>query len=139
MATYRQVVDEISDAPEFITSVEFKHHEQPILAKAAASEEGLNDRFQHAFTELTATLSSTIIIQPAAAKQGSAQLANPVGVNDTPKGGITEHDACSAHLPTERPSINHTVRPLAPAPATSVTPTTLPIEDCHIDTKVWGP
>jgi hypothetical protein len=28
MATYKQVVDEIRDAPEFVTSVEFKQHEQ---------------------------------------------------------------------------------------------------------------
>jgi hypothetical protein len=62
------------------------------------------------------------------------QLANPVGVDDTPKGGIKEHDARNAQLPTERPSINPIVRPLAPAPTTTVTPATLPYEDYHIET-----
>jgi hypothetical protein len=36
MATDRQVDDEIRDAPEFVTSVEFKQHEQRLLANAAA-------------------------------------------------------------------------------------------------------
>jgi hypothetical protein len=113
MATDRQVVDEIRDAPEFVTSVEFKQQEQLLLANAAASKERLNGRFQQAFTELTATLSSTIITQLATAKQVSTQLASPIGVDDTPKGGIAEHDARSAQLPTERPSINPNVRPMA--------------------------
>jgi hypothetical protein len=93
MATYRQVVDETRDAPEFVTSVEFKQHEQRLLANAAASEKRLNGRFHHAFTELTATLSSTTITQLAPAQQISTQLASPVGVDDTPKGGAAEHDA----------------------------------------------
>jgi hypothetical protein len=109
MATYRQLDDEIRDAPEFVTSVEFKDHEQRLIANAAASEERLNGWLQQAFTELTATLSSTIITQPAPAKQVSTQLASPVGVNETPKGEIVEHDARSARLPTERPSIDPTV------------------------------
>jgi hypothetical protein len=99
----------------------------------------LNGRFQQAFTDLTVTLSSTIITQLAAAKQVSTQLASPVGVIDTPIGGITEHDARSAQLPTERPSIDPTMRPMAPAPATTVPPAALPDEDYHIDTKLWGP
>jgi hypothetical protein len=134
MVTDRQVVEEIRDAPEFVTSVEFKQHEQRLLANAAASEERLNGRFQLAFTELTATLSSTIITQLPAAKQVSTQIASPVGVDDTPNDGIAEHDARSAQLPTERPSINPTVRPLAQAPATTVPPRALPHEDYHIDT-----
>ena len=103
MATDRQVVEEIRDAPEFVTSVEFKQHEQRLLANAAASEERLNGRFQQAFTELTATLSSTIITQlpSSSANKVNTQLANSVGVIDTPKGGITDHDARSAQLPTE--------------------------------------
>jgi hypothetical protein len=36
MATDRQVVDEIRDAPEFVTSVQLKQHEQRLLANAAA-------------------------------------------------------------------------------------------------------
>jgi hypothetical protein len=95
-------------------------------------------RFQHAFTEQTATLSSTIITQLVAAQQVSTKPAIPVGVNDTMKGGITDHDARSARLPTERPSITPTVRPLAQAPSTTVTPTTLPNEDYHIGTKLSG-
>jgi hypothetical protein len=47
-------------------------------------------------TKKTATLSSTIITQLAAAKQVSTPLASPVTVDDTPKGGIAEHDARSA-------------------------------------------
>jgi hypothetical protein len=38
MATNKQVDDEIRDAPEFDTSVEFKEHEQRLLANDAASE-----------------------------------------------------------------------------------------------------
>jgi hypothetical protein len=68
MATDRQIVHEIWDAPEFVTSSEFKQHEQGLLANAATSENHLNDRFQQAFTELTATLSSTLITQLAATK-----------------------------------------------------------------------
>jgi hypothetical protein len=64
-----QVVDEIRDAPEFVTLVEFRQHEQRLLANAAASEERVNGRFQQAFTELPVTLSSTIITQLAAPKQ----------------------------------------------------------------------
>jgi hypothetical protein len=94
----------------------------------------MNGRFQQAFTELTAKLSSTLITYVAAAKQVITQPAYPVGVGDTPKGGITELGARSAHLPTERPSINPTVRPMAPAPTTTVAPTTLPDVDYHIDT-----
>ena len=139
MATDTQVVDEIHDATEFVASVEFKQQEQRLLANVVASEERLNGRFRQAFTELTATLSSTIITQLAAAKQVSTQLIYPVGVDDTPKNGITEHDARSAQLPTERPSINPTVRPLARAPTTTVTPTTLTYEDYDIDTQLWGP
>ena len=45
MATDRQVDDEIRDAPEFVTSIEFKEHEQRLLVNAAASEERLNGRF----------------------------------------------------------------------------------------------
>jgi hypothetical protein len=82
----------------------------------------LNGRFHQAFTELTATLSSTIITLLATTNQVSTQLASPVGVDDTPKGGITEHDARNAQLPTERPSINPTVRLMAQAIATTVTP-----------------
>jgi hypothetical protein len=67
MATDRQFDDEIRDAPEFVTSVELKQHEQRLLANAAALEERLNGRFQQAFTELTAMLSSTIITQLATA------------------------------------------------------------------------
>jgi hypothetical protein len=126
MVTDRQVVDEIRDAPEFVTYVEFKQQEQRLLANAAASEERLNGRFQQTFTELITTLSSAIITQLAAVKQVITQLASPVGV-DTPKGGITEHDARNAQVPTERPSI--TVRPMALAPGTTVTPTMLPDED----------
>jgi hypothetical protein len=37
MAAYGQVVDEIRDAPEFVTSVEFKQQEQRLLANVAAS------------------------------------------------------------------------------------------------------
>jgi hypothetical protein len=48
MATDTQVDDEIRDAPEFITSAEFKEHEQRLLANAAASKERLNGRFQQA-------------------------------------------------------------------------------------------
>jgi hypothetical protein len=65
MATYRHIVDEIRDAPEFATLVEFKQHEQRLLAHATASEERLNGRFYHAFTELTATLSLILITQLA--------------------------------------------------------------------------
>jgi hypothetical protein len=101
MATNRQGINEIRDAPEFVTLVEFKQHEQRLLANVVVSEERLNGQFQQAFTELTATLSSTIITQLAIAKQVSTQLASPVGVDNTPKGGIAEHDARSAHLPTE--------------------------------------
>jgi hypothetical protein len=100
MATYGQVVDEICDAPEFSTSVEFEQHEQRVLANAASSEERLNGRLQHALTELTATLSTTIITQPSTTKPVNTHLASPVGVDDTPKGGITELDARSAQLPT---------------------------------------
>jgi hypothetical protein len=82
-------------------------------------------------------LSSTINTQLAPAKQDITHLASPVGVDDTPKGRITEHDARSPHLQTERPSIIPTVRPLAQAPATTVTQATLPNEDYHIDTKLW--
>jgi hypothetical protein len=46
MATYTQGVDEIRDAPEFVTSVDFKQHEQRLLANAAASEKRLNGQFQ---------------------------------------------------------------------------------------------
>jgi hypothetical protein len=134
MATDRQVVDEIRDAPEFVTSVESKEHEQRLLANAAASEKRLNGRFQQAFTEVTSTLSSTIITQLATAKQVNTQLASPVGVNDTPKGGIAEHNARIVQFSTERPSINPTVRPMALAPTTTVAPTTLPYVDYHIDT-----
>jgi hypothetical protein len=119
MATKRQVDAEIRDAPEIVTSAELKEHEQRLLANVAASEERLNGRFQQAFTELTARLSSTIITQLATAKQVTTKLASPVGVIDTPKGGITEHDARSggsAQQPTERPSIDPTVRLLAPTP-----------------------
>jgi hypothetical protein len=61
MATPKQVVDEIHDAPEFVTSFKFKQHEPRLLAYAATSKERLNDRFQQAFSELTATLNSTLI------------------------------------------------------------------------------
>jgi hypothetical protein len=71
MAIDRQVDDENCDAPEFVTSIEFKEHEQRLLANDAPSEERLNCHFQEAFTELTATLSSIIITQLAAAKQVS--------------------------------------------------------------------
>jgi hypothetical protein len=67
MATNRQVVDETRDAPESVTSIEFKRHEQRLLVHVATSEERLNGRFQHAFTELTATLGSTIITPLASA------------------------------------------------------------------------
>jgi hypothetical protein len=43
MATHRQVVDEIRDAPDFVTLVEFK---QRLLTNVAASEERLNGRFR---------------------------------------------------------------------------------------------
>jgi hypothetical protein len=66
MATYRQVVAEIRDAPEFVTSLDFKKQEQRLLANATIAEERLNDRFHEAFTELTATLSLTHITQLAA-------------------------------------------------------------------------
>jgi hypothetical protein len=46
MATHRHVVDEIRDAQEFGTSVEFKQHEQRLLANVAASEERLNGWIQ---------------------------------------------------------------------------------------------
>jgi hypothetical protein len=46
MATDRQVADEIRDTPEFVTSLEFRQHEQRLLANVAASEERLNGRFQ---------------------------------------------------------------------------------------------
>jgi hypothetical protein len=45
MAIYRQVVDEIRDAPEFVTSFEFKQLEQRLLANASTSKERLNGRF----------------------------------------------------------------------------------------------
>jgi hypothetical protein len=38
MATYGQVVDEIRDAPEFVTSLEFQQHEQRSLANATTSK-----------------------------------------------------------------------------------------------------
>jgi hypothetical protein len=50
MAKDMQVVDEICETPESVTSIEFKKQ-----------EERLNDRFQQAFTDLTVALSSTII------------------------------------------------------------------------------
>jgi hypothetical protein len=111
MATERQVANEIRDAPEFVTLLELKQHEQRLLVNVVASEERKNGRFQQAFTKLTATLSSTIATQLALAKHVSTQQGSTVGVDDTPKGGITQHDARSAQLPTERPSINPTVRP----------------------------
>jgi hypothetical protein len=45
MATYRQVVDEIRDAPKSVTYVKIKQQEQRLLANVAASEERLNGRF----------------------------------------------------------------------------------------------
>jgi hypothetical protein len=82
MATHRQVVDEIRDAAEFVTSLQFKQQEQRLLANASASQERMNGRFRQAFTELTATLSSTLIIQLAAARRVSTQPTSPVGVDD---------------------------------------------------------
>jgi hypothetical protein len=134
IATHRQAGDEIRDTPELVTSLESKHREQRLLANAAASEERLNGRFQQAYTELTATLSSTLITQVAGAKQVSTQPTSQVDVEDTPKGGIMEHDARSAQLPTERPSIKHTVQPMALAPATTVNIAAMPYVDYHIDT-----
>jgi hypothetical protein len=64
-----------------------------LLANATTSEERMDGRFHQAFTELTATLSSTLITQLAAIQQVLTQRACPVGVDGTPKGGITEHDA----------------------------------------------
>jgi hypothetical protein len=75
----------------------------------------------------------------AAAKQVGTQPASPPGVDGTPKGGTKEHDARSAQLPTELPSINPTVRPMVPAPTTTVTQPTLPDEDYHIDNELRGP
>jgi hypothetical protein len=46
MATDRKVVEEIRDAPEFVTSIEFKQQEQRLLTNVAVSEERLNGRFQ---------------------------------------------------------------------------------------------
>jgi hypothetical protein len=74
----REVVDEIRDAPEFVTSVKFKQHEQRLLANAAASEERLNGRFPQAFTGLKATLNPNIITQLSATNQVITQLASPV-------------------------------------------------------------
>jgi hypothetical protein len=45
----------------------------------------VNGRLQQAFTELTATLSSTLITQLATAKQVNTEPASPVGVDDTPR------------------------------------------------------
>jgi hypothetical protein len=59
MATDRQVDDEIRDAPEIVTSVEFKEHEQRLLANAAASEERLNG------LNAIATLSRTLLQRSA--------------------------------------------------------------------------
>jgi hypothetical protein len=39
MATYRQVVDEFRDAPEFFISFEFKQQQQRLLANVAILEE----------------------------------------------------------------------------------------------------
>jgi hypothetical protein len=50
MATDKQVVDEIRDAPEIVTSLEFKQKEQRLLANAAVSQDRLNGQFQQAFT-----------------------------------------------------------------------------------------
>jgi hypothetical protein len=69
IGTYQQVVDEIRDAPEIVAYVEFKQQEQRLLANASTWEERLNGRFQKAFIELTATLSSALITQLAAARQ----------------------------------------------------------------------
>ena len=44
MATYSQIVDEIRDAPEFVTFLEFKQYEQRLLANATASKERMNGR-----------------------------------------------------------------------------------------------
>jgi hypothetical protein len=134
MDTYRQLVDEIRDAPEIVTSSEFEQQEQRLLANAATSKERLNGRFQQAFPELTATLSLTLVTQLGIAKRITTRPINHVGADDTPKGGITEHDARRAQLSTERHLITPTVRPLPPAPATTVNRATLPYEDYHIDT-----
>jgi hypothetical protein len=134
MAKDRQVIAEIHDAPEIVTSFEFKQHEQRLLVNALASQERLNGRFHQSFTELTATLSSTLIIELAPTKRVNIQPPIPVGVDDTPEGGITWHDARSAHLSTKQPLITPTMRPMAPPPATTVIPIALSHEDCHIDT-----
>jgi hypothetical protein len=46
MASDRQIVHKICDAPEFVSSLEFKQHEQRLLANATISEERLHGRFQ---------------------------------------------------------------------------------------------
>jgi hypothetical protein len=61
MATNRQVVDKIRDPPELVASLEFIREEQRLFATAAASEKRLNGRFHKVFTEIMATLSSTLI------------------------------------------------------------------------------
>jgi hypothetical protein len=53
----------------------------------------LNDRFQQAFTEQTATLSSTFITHLTTTKQAITQSTIPVGVDDTPKGEFTVREA----------------------------------------------
>jgi hypothetical protein len=45
MATYSPVVDEISDATEFDTSIEFKQQEQRSQVSPTASEERVKGRF----------------------------------------------------------------------------------------------
>jgi hypothetical protein len=44
------------------------------------------------------------------------------------------HNARSAKVSTERPSITPAVRPMAPAPTTTATPTNLSDDDYHIHT-----
>jgi hypothetical protein len=108
MATYRQVVDEIRNAPGFATSLGFKENEQRIFANAAALEERLNDRFQQAFTEVTATLSSKLITQPSATKQVDTQPTIPVGGNDTLVCVIMGHNARSTQ--NDRATLDHPYR-----------------------------
>jgi hypothetical protein len=61
MATNRQVLDGIRDAPEFVTSLELKQHKPRLLANGPAPKERMNSRFQQAFTGLMATLISILI------------------------------------------------------------------------------
>jgi hypothetical protein len=108
-----------------------------LLANATTSEERMGGRFQQAFTELTATLSSTLITQLAATQQVLTQPASPVGVDDTPEGEITERSAVITGdiVTLDQPYC----ATLGPALATTVTPSTLLDEDYHIDTQLWGP